>query len=287
MHTDGGRAVYGELRGHENAFHEDAGEVGASPYLWGLSYENIVPVVLGLSALGDGGAAAKLSALGLDAARLDATWDAYRRLGSFQWVTSDVENSAFVSLTHVNASGLSDPPVGGAAPPAPPATPCDAAHWLIGAAALTIATGPDIRSIDNSSAADCCAACAASEQRDGARCASWFFNGLAGKCFLKSRSGPDHVTPPSDTFAAGYGPPADRWCAFTGSFQDPPAQACPAYGGKTCACADAAVIGKALGWELAWAAHKQWFTRLISMHRWLGQARRMIAWHGMARHGRV
>ena len=33
-------------------FSEDKGSVGWSPLLWGLSYENIVPVVLGLSVIG-------------------------------------------------------------------------------------------------------------------------------------------------------------------------------------------------------------------------------------------
>ena len=37
--------IYAELRGHPNDFHEDKGEVGYSPLLWGLSYENIVPQV--------------------------------------------------------------------------------------------------------------------------------------------------------------------------------------------------------------------------------------------------
>jgi hypothetical protein len=53
---------------------------------------------------------------------------------------------------------------------------------------------------------------------------------------------------------------------------------CPAYapagGGPTqsCACADNGVIGKGLGWELGWAAQRGQWTRLISLHRWLGQA---------------
>jgi hypothetical protein len=49
-------------------------------------------------------------------------------------------------------------------------------------------------------------------------------------------------------------------------------QGCPTAGGKTCPCPSTAVIGKGLGWELGWAAHKQSYTRLISLHRWLGQA---------------
>jgi hypothetical protein len=71
-----------------------------------------VPVVLGLSAIGGNGSTppsggatpapatpAALAALGLDQDKLDNTWDTYRRLASFQWVTTDLENSAFVSMT--------------------------------------------------------------------------------------------------------------------------------------------------------------------------------------------
>ena len=45
-----------------------------------------------------------------------------------------------------------------------------------------------------------------------------------------------------------------------------------AQGGKTCPCPSTAVIGKGIGWELGWLAHKRAYTRLISLHRWLGQA---------------
>ena len=128
---------------------EDRGEVGYSPYLWGLSYENIVPVVLGLSVIGSSDA--PVATVGLDEvtdfgsrfepvksakstdvwttlgqAKLDNTWHTYRRLASFQWVNSDPENSAFVSMTHVNSSGYTDPPgPTGANGPSPPPTPCD------------------------------------------------------------------------------------------------------------------------------------------------------------------
>ena len=61
-------------------------------------------------------------------------------------------------------------------------------------------------------------------------------------------------------FAPGPGG-RDSWCAYTGTFQDP-AHACPAPQGKTCACPSLSVIGKALGWELGWAAHKKAYTRL-------------------------
>ena len=56
--TEGGgdetTTVYAELIGHENSFNEDRGEVGYSPLLWGLSYENIVPAVFALTAIGEG-----------------------------------------------------------------------------------------------------------------------------------------------------------------------------------------------------------------------------------------
>ena len=87
-------------------------------------------------------------------AKLDNTWHAYRRLASFQWVNSDPENSAFVSMTHVNSSGYTDPPgPTGVNGPSPPPTPCDASKWLVGKDALTIGTGHDFQKISNSTAA--------------------------------------------------------------------------------------------------------------------------------------
>ena len=59
---------------------------------------------------------AAAEALGLDVHRLDATWAAMRREGSFQWVNADPEMSAFMPLTHANSSGLLDPPVTSAGP---------------------------------------------------------------------------------------------------------------------------------------------------------------------------
>ena len=53
---------------------EDKGEVGYSPYLWGLSYENIVPVVLGLSVIGSSDA--PVATVGLDEVRdFDSTFE--------------------------------------------------------------------------------------------------------------------------------------------------------------------------------------------------------------------
>lgn len=216
-----------------------------------------------------------VSSLGLDEVRLDNTWSVYRREASFQWITTDPENSAFVSMTHVNSSGLIDPPGSYGAPP-PPSTPCDASKWKIGAAALTLGTGPDLSITNASTAAECCAACKSYIRSNKGRapgCGVWFYNGDASKCFLKSHASPDKITKPSPNFAAGYGEyHTNGWCEFTGSFKSPPMQGCPAPGGKTCACASTAVIGKGIGWELGWAAHKRAYTRLISLHRWLGQA---------------
>ena len=272
----GGRTIYAELRGHPNDFHEDKDEVGYSPLLWGLSYENVVPQVLGLSALDaspHGPDPAALAALGLDVAQLDSTWASVRRAASFQWyvkvsavsslfwllelgrawayvgagcclllstlqfgryradltflrpfsafrVAHPVEHSAFVSLTHVNASGWIDPPPqlhhNGSAPTPPPQTPCDATHWLKGADALKLGSGDDLchpaveaaagwpeghaaaTGVDGaggvgggnggledgckavSTAAGCCAYCGSL----GPACGAWFFNGdpKAGTC---------------------------------------------------------------------------------------------------------
>ena len=42
----------------------------------------------------------------------------------------------------------------------------------------------------------------------------------------------------------------------------------PLYGG---AQVDEAVIGKGFGWELAWAAHRGDWQRVVAMQRWVGQ----------------
>jgi hypothetical protein len=125
-------------------------------------------------------------------------------------------------------------------------------------------------------AAQCCAACknyVLPDKGRAAGCGVWFYNGDSKVCYLKSHGREDKVTKPSPLFAAGYGHyDQSSWCAFTGSFQSPPMQGCPVVGGKSCACPSTAVIGKGLGWELGWAAHRRHYTRLISLHRWLGQA---------------
>ena len=205
----------------------------------------------------------------------------YPTEGSFQWVNSDPELSAFVSTTHINASGLLDPPV---RPPSPSPSPspqvgCGAKDRLKGAAALTIASGPDMCNpraagtpCNNVSDADACCALAMTMS-----CGAWFFNGNCtdcsghGCCYPKTAGHPDKITPPNAAFEGGLGPAVDEgWCSYTGSFSSP--DACPAPGGKTCACESDAVIGKMLGWELGYAAFRSDFNRLIVLHRWLGQA---------------
>ena len=73
--TDGAD-MYAELRGHPNDFHQDVGEVGYSPLLWGLSYVNIVPQVMGLASMSgrESYAPLKMQALGLNTTRLAKTW---------------------------------------------------------------------------------------------------------------------------------------------------------------------------------------------------------------------
>ena len=39
-----------------------------------------------------------------------------------------------------------------------------------------------------------------------------------------------------------------------------------------CPCPARVIIGKGLGWETGWAAHRERWTRLIAIHRWLGAA---------------
>jgi hypothetical protein len=173
---EGGDSVYGELRGHENGFHEDKGTVGYSPFLEGLSYENVLPAVIALSVIGANGTDPEdaATALGLDVARLDATWRMLRRDGSFQWINQDASLSAFLPTTHINATGLTDPPVR----PDSGATPsCDEKSRRVGAAALTLASGTDMcdpkatgtqcGSVQNATA--CCTLCQTCGARDGFR----------------------------------------------------------------------------------------------------------------------
>lgn len=279
-----GKRIYAELRGHPNDFSEDGGEVGYSPLLWGLSYENIAAVVLGISDISGVGSFA--NNIALNEIQLDNTWEAIDRVGSFLWVTENVEYSAFVPATHINSSGWVTPPPQGVKPP-PPVTPCNPSSWLKGERALSVATGPDLCNPQEelptglvsgcsaiTNASSCCELCSVFRST----CGAWFFNGNTtacsghGCCYVKSEGNPDHITPPNSNFAGGYGhrSSSSTWCHYTGSFNAPPS--CPAPGGKSCACASYAVIGKELGWALGWAAYRKDWTKLIVLHRWLGSA---------------
>ena len=74
--------------------------------LWGLSFVNLGVAAAFFRVLGRAGDDA--GAAGLDEARFFATRDAYRRHGSFLWLTDDARFSALVSTTHINASTHSD-----------------------------------------------------------------------------------------------------------------------------------------------------------------------------------
>jgi hypothetical protein len=57
----------------------------------------------------------------------------------------------------------------------------------------------------------------------------------------------------------------DAWC-YTVSWP---------FGGSCkpgCPCPARVVIGKGLGWEIGWQAHRERWTRLIAITRWLGAA---------------
>ena len=226
-------------------------------------------------------------------------------MGSFQWVNADADLSCNVLTTHVNSSGWLDPPTlpadgpseageageageGGRAPGAGGST-CGA--WRVGKEALSLGTGHDLCnpragggaqcSGDVTGPKGCCAACSQGlhPKKGPSRCGAWFWNGNTtdcsghGCCYLKDSATADHVTPPNHAFAAGLGP-ANRpeWCDYSGVYNTPNACPAPVAGKPTCACASFAVIGKGLGWELGWAAHRRHWTRLIVLHRWLGQA---------------
>lgn len=268
--------MYAELRGHVQPFpccgHEDEDTVGYSPLLAGLSYENVVPIVLALSSFSgntttSGGTLPSPAARGLDLDRMDRTFDAYQRYGQFLWVPDDPTRSAMVANTHINISGVLSPPFA----KNPNVTSCSAPNtWRRGEKALEIGAGPDLCQPQDansvcasvSSPGDCCALCS-----NTSACTSWFFNGDAtdrchghGCCFIKSSASPDRVTKPSANFFAASAP--DSWCPVNGG----------ARCDVGCPCGQQEVIGKFLGWEIGYAAYRQRWTRLIALHRWLGSA---------------
>ena len=266
-----GEDIYAELRGHPNEFKEDKSEVGFSPLLWGMSWVNVATLVLGLSAYSyHGGVESRfpIEELTLDVERMDNTFRAYARVGSFQWINEDVALSAMMPTTHANSSSFIDPPPPRTTSAFPPPTQCAAP--LAGLASLAVAAGSNLcdpkeggtSCASVTSGAGCCHACATTFSTT---CAAWFFNGETkecdghGCCFLKKNVVNDTVTPPTPLFLGGYGPhPA--WCA---GWEE---------GGKPCVDASNEVIGKGLGWEIGWRAYRKDWTRLIVLHRWLGAA---------------
>lgn len=148
--------MYAELRGHENAFSEDKGSVGFSPLLPGASFVSVIPLVMGLTVMGSASpdVEAHAEALGLDIAKMDTTWNLIRRQASFQWVNQDPTLSAFVPTTHVNTSGLTNPPVRTTPLPSNVTMGCNRSARLVGAAALTLASGADM--CDPSTSSEIC-----------------------------------------------------------------------------------------------------------------------------------
>jgi hypothetical protein len=73
----------------------------------GMSFVNIGVAAAFFNVLGSPGTAPEEA--GLDVARLDATLDTQRRLGSFVWLTDDPLAAALMPTTHINASTHTDP----------------------------------------------------------------------------------------------------------------------------------------------------------------------------------
>lgn len=72
-----------------------------------MSFVNVGVAAAFFSVLGSPGTPPEEA--GLDLARLDNTLDTQRRLGSFLWLTDDINSSALMPTTHVNASTHTDP----------------------------------------------------------------------------------------------------------------------------------------------------------------------------------
>jgi hypothetical protein len=260
------KPIYAELIGHVKGM----GGRGY-PLLFGMSWVQLAVTNALLSNLSSAGGTAPLqplAGLGIDPDMVDNTFDTYAKSGSFLWLTEDIEHSALVQTTNVNSSQLRNPPYRPYSPmPAPspvPAPTCKTA--LHGKAALALATGPDSRKQTNLTEGECCDKCAAAGL---SVCESWFYRGDTTECFFKLDAGPDHVTKPETFFASGYSnhwtPHFKLWCQ-TVSWP---------FGGTCdhgCPCPARVVIGKGLGWETGWAAHRGRWTRLIAITRWLGTA---------------
>ena len=267
------RKIYAELLGHVNG----PNPVGNffSPLLFGMSWVQTATINCLISNLSSAGSAAVPTnpdgKLGISPTVLDATFDTYAKSGSFLWLNENIELSALIQTTNVNSSQLRDPPYGTKPKPKPPGplhNTCATA--LEGKAALTLASGPDHAKFI-ADQAGCCANCTAAGLK---KCTSWFWRGDTKECFFKVDATADTVTKPEPFFAAARsghctratcGNSAPSWCQ-TLSWP---------FGGRCeagCPCPARVMIGKGLGWEIGWAAHRQRWARLIAIHRWLGQA---------------
>lgn len=262
--------IYAELLGHVNGY--PGLPVGNTdmPRLFGMSWVQLAVLNCLLSNLSSAGGDAPLvpaEGLGISPATLDNTFRTYATSGSFLWQNADIERSALVQTTNVNASRLRSPPYRPAGPPPPPPAHRTCATALHGKDALQLASGADTAKLTNvTGAAQCCAECDAAGL---ARCRTWFFRGDTGECFFKLAAARDPVTAPEPFFAAGHSihdnGTASPWCP---TVSWPFGGSCP----PGCPCPARVVIGKGLGWEIGWAAHRQRWTRLIALHRWLGAA---------------
>lgn len=159
---------------------------------------------LSVSSAGGSGAGTPIEELGVDPAKLDATFDTYTKFGSFLWINEDASMSAMVQTTNTNSSRLMNPPyvtpdspTPPPPPPLPPRTSCSAP--LTGEAALKIGSGDDLCSPHDekkeekdghslcgaaADAGECCTACTTA---GNATCWHWFFNGDDKTC-EKARS---------------------------------------------------------------------------------------------------
>ena len=280
IETDG-KPIYAELRGHVNGYADSARQNWTlgdpAPLLFGMSWVQTATVngmVSHLSNAGGGANGAPLipvSELGISPERLDNTFRTYATRGSFLWMNEDLETSAMVQATHVNASRLQAPPYStGPLPPRPSFPPSSCAKPLRGQDALLVASGPDAWNQVLPDPGACCAKC---EEVGVQTCGTWFYNGKSKRCILKVDGSPDQQTPPPyDQYFGGVAskaPPhhfsndSSMWCPHK-SWAGPCDPGCP--------CPFTDVIGKAIGWEIGWAAFRERWTRLIAIHRWLGAA---------------
>lgn len=260
----GNKDIYAELLGHVDGYGPLARD--PAPLLFGMSWVQLATINAALSNLSNAGGSVPLipiEDLGISFDKLDHTFETYSRSGSFLWINADESLSALVQTTNVNSSRLRSPPYR-SHPPAPiPEPKCD--EPLHGKSALTLASGFDHWGGAADGFQDCCHKC---DKAGIKNCTSWFWNGDDKTCYLKVKASLDPVTKPSPNFYAGLSShtEAPAWCDYSIAWP---------FGGYCepgCPCPARVVIGKGLGWETGWMAHKQRWTRLIAMTRWLGAA---------------